>query len=266
MAGGTPKQVNLNADMGESYGRFVLGHDSEMIPFVRSVNVACGYHAADPGTMLRSVQLAKASGVELGAHISYPDLMGFGRRTMGLSEQEVFEISLYQIGALYGFCLAEGVQMSHVKPHGQLYLTAVHDEATARGIARAVAAVDPGILMLLYGEVAKQQCEAAGITLIQEGYVDLDYYPDGSLVLDKARKARNANQVAKNALSIAERGGRSAVDGSWLAIPARSICLHGDMDNATELASTVMRGLKEAGYEIVGLREIAAQEFGASSR
>jgi UPF0271 protein len=98
------KQVNLNADMGESYGRFVLGHDEAMIPFVESINVACGYHAADPGTMLKSVRLAKLHGVELGAHISYPDLMGFGRRTMGLSEQEVFEISVYQIGAVWDLC------------------------------------------------------------------------------------------------------------------------------------------------------------------
>src|SRR6266540_3282964 len=125
------KLINLNADMGESYGRYTLGDDEALMPYVATVHVACGYHAADPGTMLRSVQLAKRFGVELGAHISYPDLMGFGRRRMGLSESEVFEISVYQIGALLGFCRAEGVRLNHVKPHGELYLTGVKDRATA---------------------------------------------------------------------------------------------------------------------------------------
>jgi UPF0271 protein len=253
------KQVNLNADMGESYGRFVLGHDQAMIPFVASINVACGYHAADPGTMLKSVRMAKQHGVELGAHISYPDLMGFGRRTMGLSEQEVFEISVYQIGALWAFCRAEDVQMTHVKPHGQLYLTGVRDQTTARGIARAVKAVDPSLLLLMYGPIVTEECRAAGITMVDEAYVDLDYFGDGSLVLDKKREARSPERIADQAISLVEKGGREAVDGSWLKLPTQSICLHGDMANAPELAATVRGRLESEGYEIVRLGQFISR-------
>ncbi|MGE3876638.1 MAG: LamB/YcsF family protein, partial [Parvibaculaceae bacterium] len=190
---------------------------------------------------------------------SSPDFMGFGRRTMGLTEQEVFEITVYQIGALHGFCLAENVRMTHVKPHGQLYLTGVRDEATARGIVRAVAAVDPELLLLMYGGIVAAECEAAGVTLVHEGYVDLEYFADGSLVLDKAREARSPDQIAARALSLVEKGGVEAVDGSWLTISTQSICLHGDMANAPELAAAVRLRLEGAGYEIVGLREMAKQ-------
>jgi UPF0271 protein len=259
MAQSQRKLINLNADMGESYGRFALGHDAEMVQHVKSINVACGYHAADPGTMLKSVRLAKSAGVELGAHISYPDLMGFGRRTMGLTEQEVFEITVYQIGALYGFCLAEEVRITHVKPHGQLYLTGVRDQATARGIVRAVASVDPNLLLLMYGDIVAAECKSAEITMVHEAYVDLDYFADGSLVLDKAREARKPDQIAERALSLVEKGGIEAVDGSWLKIPTQSICLHGDMANAPDLASAVKRRLEDVGYEIAGLSEMVGQ-------
>lgn len=257
MADAVSRQVNLNADMGESYGRYSLGNDEAMIRHVATINVACGYHAADPGTMLKSVRLAKAHGVELGAHISYPDLMGFGRRTMGLSEQEVFDISVYQIGALMGFCRVEGVRMTHVKPHGELYLTGVRDRATARGIVRAVKAVDPAMMLLMYGALVAEECRSAGITMVDEAYVDLDYFADGSLVLDKKREARSPDHIAEQALSLVEKGGRKAVDGTWLDLPTQSICLHGDMANAPELAATVRGRLEAAGYEIAGLGRLA---------
>lgn len=251
-----PKTINLNADMGESYGRYVLGHDEALIPFVATVHIACGYHAADPGTMWRSVQLAKRFGVELGAHISYPDLMGFGRRRMGLSEAEVFEIGVYQIGALLGFCRAAGVRLNHVKPHGELYLTAVRDRLTARGIVRAVKAVDADLLLLMAGDLVASECAAAGIRMVHEGYVDLDYRPDGSLILDHARLPREPAKVAEHALSLAEKQGRAAIDGSWLPVPTQSICLHGDMANAPELARAVRERLEAAGYRIIGIREM----------
>jgi UPF0271 protein len=250
------RKINLNADMGESYGRYMLGDDEAMIPFVATVHVACGYHAADPGTMWRSVRLAKQFGVELGAHISYPDLMGFGRRRMELSESEVFEISVYQIGALLGFCRAEGVRLNHVKPHGQLYLTGVRDRATARGIARAVRAVDPDLILLMAGDLVAEECDAVGVPMVREGYVDLDYTPEGSLVLERAKMARDPDVIAERAIALIERQGREAVDGSWLRTPTQSICLHGDAPNAPELARTVHTRIVGAGYEIVGLREL----------
>jgi UPF0271 protein len=250
------KRVNLNADMGESYGRYVLGNDEALIPFVTTIHVACGYHAADPGTMLRSVQLSKRVGVELGAHISYPDLMGFGRRRMELSEHEVFEISVYQIGALLGFCRAEGVVLNHVKPHGQLYLTAVRDRATARGIVRATKAVDPDLILLMAGDVVAEQCAELGVRMVPEGYVDLDYASDGSLVLERAKMPRDPEAIAARAVALLERQGREAVDGSWLDIPVQSICVHGDGPNAPEIARAVRDRITAAGYQIVGLREL----------
>ena len=253
------KLVNLNADMGESYGRYSLGNDEALIPFVATIHVACGYHAADPGTMLQSVRLAKRFDVELGAHISYPDLMGFGRRRMGLSESEVFEISVYQIGALLGFCRAEGVRLNHVKPHGELYLTGVKDPATARGIVRAVKAVDPDLILVMAGPLVAEECDRSGVAMIHEGYVDLDYNRDGSLVLERAKIGRDADSIARIALELLEKQGRQAVDGTWLPVPTQSICLHGDGPNAIDLARTVRQRIIEAGYVITGTRKLLAE-------
>jgi 5-oxoprolinase (ATP-hydrolysing) subunit A len=249
--------INLNADMGESFGRYTLGADEALMPLVATVHVACGYHAADPGTMARSVALAKRHGVELGAHISYPDLMGFGRRRMELSEAEVYEISVYQIGALLGFCRAEGVPLNHVKPHGQLYLTGMRDRATARGIVRAVKAVDPGLILMMAGDVVAQECRDAGIRMVHEGYVDIDYNADGSLVMDRARIARDPQAVAARAISLIERQGVEAIDGAWLDIHAQSICLHGDMANAIDIARAVRGRILDGGHRIVGIRDLA---------
>jgi UPF0271 protein len=260
----TERCINLNADMGESFGRYVLGDDEGLIPFVSTVQVACGFHAADPGTMRRSVDLAQRHGVELGAHVSYPDLAGFGRRRMDLTEDEVYEICVYQIGALLGFCRAAGVTLNHVKPHGELYLTGVRDPATARGIARAVHAVDPGLLVLMYGDVVRAACAETGVTMIEEGYVDLDYGADGGLVLERAKQGRDPEEIAERALSLAERGGRETTDGSWFAIAAQSICLHGDGPNAVALARKVHERLRAGGYRIVPLRELPPRQASAA--
>ena len=248
--------INLNADMGESYGRYTLGNDEALMPLVATVHVACGYHAADPGTMARSVALAKRHGAELGAHISYPDLMGFGRRRMELSEAEVYEISVYQIGALLGFCRAEGVALNHVKPHGQLYLTGVRDRSTARGIVRAVKAVDRDLILLMAGDLVAQECREAGIRMIHEGYVDIDYNADGGLVMDRARVARDPEAVASRAIALIERQEVPTVDGASLKIHAQSICLHGDMANAIDIARAVRRRILDGGHRIVGVREL----------
>jgi UPF0271 protein len=253
-----PQRINLNADMGESYGRYVLGADEALIRHVDSVNIACGYHAADPGTMLKSVTLAKRHGVELGAHISYPDLMGFGRRRMSLSEDEVFEISVYQIGALLGFCRAVGMPLTHVKPHGELYLTGVRDPATARGIVRAVRAIDPGLALLMSGPLVAAECGQLGVPMIHEGYVDLDYNADGSLILERAKAGRDPGSIATRAVRMLDDGGCDAIDGTRLDIPVQSICLHGDGPNAVQLAAVVRQRLVDAGYEPTGIRSLLA--------
>ena len=248
--------INLNSDMGESYGLYKLGDDRGLIRYVASINIACGFHAADPGTIHASVKLAKEFGVEVGAHISYPDFMFFGRRKMVLSERDIFEISVYQIGAVLGFCRAEGIKLNHVKPHGELFLTGVRDQPTARGIVRAMAAIDPDLLLIMTGPIVEAECAIAGIKLIKEGYIDLDYDRDGSLVLDLARGARDTKKVADNALSMVERQGRNAVDGTWVNIPVQSLCIHGDMANATEVGGAVWNALKAAGHQVVPTRQL----------
>lgn len=249
------RRVNLNADLGESFGRYLLGNDEALMPYINTAHAACGYHAADPATMLRTAQLAKRFGVELGAHIAYPDLLGFGRRRMSLTEDEVFEISIYQIGAMLGFCQAVGIPLTHVKPHGELYLTGVRDQATARGIVRAVRAVDERLALIMYGPIAAAECEQHGVPMIHEGYIDLDFGPDGAIVLERRKAARNPDEIADKAVRLLEEGGLAATDGSWLPFPVQSICLHGDGPNAIELVQTVRTRLMEAGYELVGLAE-----------
>lgn len=251
-------RINLNADMGESYGRYTLGTDEELIPYVNTAHVACGYHAADPATMLRSVELAKKHGVELGAHVAYPDLAGFGRRRMSLTEQEVFEVTVYQVGALLGFCRALEVPLTHVKPHGELYLTGVRDRPTARGIVRAVKAMNLDLALLMAGPLIAEECERAGVPMIHEGFVDLDYQADGFVTLERKKAARNPGAMAKRALDMLERGGIEATDGTWIGLPVQSICMHGDGPNAVEIARAVRQELLGAGYELVGIRTMLA--------
>ncbi|CAN7373707.1 5-oxoprolinase subunit PxpA [Aminobacter sp. LjRoot7] len=250
--------VNLNADMGESFGRYRLGNDEALIKHVLSANIACGYHAADPGTIHATVKLAKDHGVEIGAHVAYPDLAGFGRRKMGLSEQEVFEITVYQIGAVKAFCAAENVPLNHVKPHGELYLAAAVDPEVARGVVRALKAVDDSLLLFLVGPIVDAACRDLGIMMVNEGYVDLDYNPDGSLYLDKKREARDPAEVARNAISLVEEGGRLALDGSsWIVLPTQTICMHGDMANGIELAKKTREELQNRGHRVVKSRLVA---------
>jgi UPF0271 protein len=252
------KLINLNADMGESFGRYVLGDDAALIPYLNSINVACGYHAADPGTMRKSVELARRHGVELGAHISYPDLPGFGRRQMVLSEEEVFEISVYQIGALLGFCRAAGVPLTHVKPHGELFLAGVRNPIMARGIARAVKAVDPDLILLMAGENVARACAAVGVKMAYEGYVDLNYNPDGTVLIERTKQSRPPEAIAERAVALAEKQGCHLADGSWLAVPTQSICIHGDGPNAPAIAKAVQDSLVAAGYRMASLRELVS--------
>jgi UPF0271 protein len=154
------------------------------------------------------------------------------------------------------FCSAVGVALNHVKPHGQLFLTGVRDQLTARGIVRATAAVDRNLLLIMSGNIVAKECADVGIEMIHEGYVDLDYNSDGSLYLDRQRAARVPSAVSENAISLVEQQGRNALDGSWLDIPTESICLHGDMANAVDLAQAVRQKLTSAGHELVSTREL----------
>ncbi|MCB1550218.1 MAG: LamB/YcsF family protein [Hyphomicrobiaceae bacterium] len=249
----SPKRIDLNADMGESFSIYRLGNDEGLIPHVTTVNLACGYHAADPAVMRRSVRLARDHGVAIGAHISYPDPVGFGRRRMELSEDEVADITVHQIGALWAFCRAEGAKLTHVKAHGQLFLTGVWHEPTARGIARGMASVDPALKLLMYGPVVAEECRKLGVRMIHEAYLDLDYNPDCSLVLERRKQGRNAEEIAKLGVDVVRRQGRAANDGTWLSFPVESICVHGDGPNAPEIAAALRKALTDAGIAVTPL-------------
>lgn len=250
------KKIDLNADMGESYGIYRIGNDEELVLHLTTVNVACGYHAADPATMRKSVRLAKEHGVGLGAHIGYPDIMGFGRRRMELTEDEARDMTVCQIGALLGFCQAEGVELQHVKPHGPLYLAAVWEEPMARGIAEGIASISEDLILLLAGPIAEEQCKRAGIRMAHEGYVDLNYDPQGVVVIEKAKQTRDPAEMARRAVDLVERQGIEATDGTWLEVKTQSICIHGDSPNAPAIAASIRAGLEAEGYEISGLRSV----------
>ena len=246
-------RVDLNSDLGESFGRYSLGLDSEVIPLVTSVNIACGMHAGDPCVMRRTVTAAAAAGTSIGAHPGYPDLQGFGRRDMALSPDEVYAFVLYQISALAGFCKAERVKLAHVKPHGQLYNRAAKDEALAQAIAAAVHDFDPSLVLVgLAGGKLIDAGRAAGLAVAQEFFADRNYMPDGTLVPRKRDDAVIADEsfAVARVVRAVQDGRIEAVDGTIIEVAADTICIHGDNVHALEFAKKIRAALTQAGVEL----------------
>jgi UPF0271 protein len=250
-------RIDLNADMGESFGAWRMGADEELMPLVTSANIACGFHAGDPEVLDRTTALAVRHGVAVGAHPGYPDLRGFGRREVHAAPQEVEADVLYQIGAAAGFARAHGVRLVHVKPHGALYNQAVADEALALAIARAVARFDRDLVCvglatsLAMREAAREQ----GLRFAGEAFADRAYNADGTLL---ARRVTGSvivdpEQAALQALSIARDGVVVAHDGTRVALRAETLCLHGDNPSALANARAIRRVLAEAAIEVVPL-------------
>jgi len=245
--------MDLNADLGESFGRWTLGDDERLVAHLSSANLACGFHAGDFRVMEATVELCHRAGVAVGAQPGYPDLLGFGRRPMPFEPDEVESLVRYQIGALEGFCRAAGVEMRHVKPHGALYNQAAADPALAAAIARATSRFSRDLL--LYGLASSEPMAAAaadaGLRFVPEAFADRRYLPDGTLqprsvlgsVIDDAEEA------ARQAAGIAS-GQVTAADGSSVELRAESICCHGDTPGAVEIARAVRRGLEGAGVAI----------------
>jgi UPF0271 protein len=248
--------IDINADMGESYGRWTLGHDAELMPFLSSANVACGYHGGDPHVMRSTVRLAKTHGVALGAHVSFPDLIGFGRRRMDISPQELKDYVTYQVGALQAFAAAEGARVEHVKPHGMLYVMCSQDRTYAEAMAETVKELDGGLILLLTGAVWAEAARRVGVPFVMEGYIDLDYNDHGQLILERAKKPRDPEAVAGRAVTLATEGKVPVREGGWLPLAARSICVHGDADNAPAIARAVRERLVKAGVEVAPLRAL----------
>ncbi len=249
-------KIDLNCDMGESFGPYKIGRDEEVIRHVTSANVACGWHGGDPGVMDRTVRMALENGVSIGAHPGYPDMQGFGRRRMDFLPEEIRTFMIYQIGALQAFCTAHGTRLRHVKPHGSLYLTAVEEEAVARSIAEAIASVDPELMVVTLagrkGEGMRRISETLGLKVVCEAFPDRAYTPEGTLVSRREPGAviKDPQEVAERAVKMAKEGRVTAADGSEISLDVQTLCVHGDSDEAIHLAKRIRELLEIKGIGV----------------
>jgi UPF0271 protein len=246
-------RIDLNSDLGEGYGAWTMGDDAAMLAVVSSANVACGFHAGDPAGILSTLREAAARGVAVGAHVGYPDRVGFGRRPMDVAPADLEADVIYQIGALQGLARAAGTRVSYVKPHGALYNTIAHDARQAAAVIAGVRAVDPSlVLMGLAGAPVLAQARAAGLAVMAEAFADRAYQPDGQLVSRRAAGAvlHDPALVAARMLRLATEGVIEAVDGSSLRLEAGSICVHGDSPGAVAMARQIRETLVQAGVTI----------------
>ena len=232
----------LNCDMGESFGLYRCGDDVGVMPFIDLANVACGFHAGDPTVMRRTVKLAKTYGVRVGAHPSYPDLQGFGRREMTLERDELVACILYQVGALKAFLDAEGMPLNHLKPHGALYGAASRNLDVAEAVAEAAAAFGVPV-MGLAGTLHETAYKGRGLPFIGEFYIDLDYADDGGLIITRRHDPIDPERAVARALRMADEGAVISLGGVRLPIQAESICLHSDTPNASVVARMLRENL-----------------------
>ena len=251
------KYIDLNSDLGESFGNYTLGMDERILELISSANIACGFHAGDPDVMHRTVQLALKNNVALGAHPGFPDLVGFGRRTMGVSPQEVYTMMVYQIGALNGFIKAEGGKMQHVKPHGALYNMAAKDKKLAEAIAESLYKIDPELI--LFGLAGSEMIHAAkriGIRAIEEVFADRTYQKDGTLT---PRSQANSmitddEKAIAQVLKMVQEKRVTSVDGGEIPLQADTICVHGDGEHALNFAKKIKEKLEEANILVKSIR------------
>lgn len=247
--------IDLNCDLGESFGAYKIGMDDEVIPYVTSANVACGFHAGDPLVMERTVALCREQGVRVGAHPGFPDLAGFGRRNMSLSPEEAKASVMYQIGALKAFCDGAGIKLCHVKPHGALYNMAAKDYMLAKAICQAVSETDKNLVLLaLSGSEMLRAARELGIPYASEVFADRAYESDGTLV-SRSRKGaviEDEDEAVRRVIRMAREGTVKAIDGSDISIEADSVCVHGDGVKALAFVKKIRKGLEEAGIEVKG--------------
>ncbi|SEP85727.1 UPF0271 protein [Piscibacillus halophilus] len=250
-------KIDLNADLGESFGIYQIGQDDELLKIVSSANVACGFHAGDYTTIKRTVKLAKEHGVSVGAHPGFLDLQGFGRRRIDLNPDEVYDLVLYQLGAFYGFAKVEGVEVQHVKPHGALYNMANLNYEIANAIAQAVYDFNSDIKLFgLCNSFLIKAGKKLGLTVIREAFADRTYTSDGLLMPrgDKnAVKYRN-EEIKEQVLNIALNQCVQSADGKWVSLEADTICLHGDSHTALDHAVMIRQVLKGKGIEITSFQ------------
>ncbi|MDU2065929.1 MAG: 5-oxoprolinase subunit PxpA [Sporomusaceae bacterium] len=251
------KTMDLNCDMGESFGTYKLGYDEQAMPHVTSINVACGFHASDPVNMVKTVKLAKQYGVAIGAHPSYPDLVGFGRRVLMASPAEIKADVMYQVGALAGICKSEGLTLQHVKAHGALYNQAAKDLAVGKAIAEALAAIDKNLIMVcLANSLMVTAAKEVGIPYVEEAFADRAYTAEGQLVPRKQEGSvvHDVHEVAKRVLQMVKDGTVQTIDGKTIPINAQTVCVHGDTPSAVEMIQKIT--------EIFAAEQVTLQAFG----
>ena len=249
--------VDLNSDLGESFGRYTLGMDDQILPVISSANVACGFHAADPLVMEKTVKLAKASGVAVGAHPGYPDLMGFGRRNMAVTAEEARAYILYQLEAMDGFLRPADLQMQHVKPHGAFYNMAAVDYQLARAICEAICDYNKDLFLLgLSGSEMIRAAEDVGLQAVSEVFADRAYEEDGTLVSRKKPGAMitDEEEAIRRVVRMVKEGCVTAITGKDIPIRAESICVHGDGEKAVLFAKKIRAALEAEGVAIQPMR------------
>lgn len=247
-------QIDINSDLGESYGAFKIGNDEKIMPHITSANIACGFHGGDPTTIAQTLYLAKKHKVAVGAHPSYPDLLGFGRREMQLNREEIKNCTLYQISALYGFAKALKLNLQHVKPHGALYNIAAKQENAAKGIVEAIKALNSNLIVFAPPKsILAMEAANSGLRVANEFFADRAYEEDGSLA------SRNQpNTIIKEPKKVVERTFRAIKEGTVLAINNKivklgeihTLCIHGDTPNAAKLAEILKKELVKAGVKV----------------
>lgn len=253
--------IDLNSDLGESLGAWSMGDDAAMLALVSSANVACGFHAGDPAGILATLKGAAANGVAVGAHVSYPDLTGFGRRNMDVASADLIADVIYQIGALKGLAAAAGTQVSYVKPHGALYNTIAHDARQANDVITAMLEIDPALALVgLAGSPLLKLARERGLRVVAEAFADRAYTPQGVLVSRREKGAvlHDPEVVAQRMLRLVQEGVVEAIDGSLAQVQADSICVHGDSPGAVDMAREVRRRLEQSGVTIRSFAGTAA--------
>jgi len=254
MGYGLKPKIDINCDLGESYGAFKVGNDKKIMPHITSANIACGFHAGDPMTMTHTINLAKKHNVAVGAHPGYPDLLGFGRREIQLTPEEVKNYTIYQVSALQGFAKTTGIGLQHVKPHGALYNTAVKDEKISWGVVEAVKVLNHNLIIFAPSQsVLAKVAVNVGLRVACEFFADRAYNSDGSLVSRKQPSAiiQEPRKVVARAIKMIREGRVLAVDGEVVNLgEVHTICVHGDTPIAAKLAEALKKGLVKAGIEV----------------
>ena len=253
-------QIDMNSDVGESFGIYKLGLDEEVIPHITSANIACGFHGGDPGVMRKTVSLAKRYGVEVGAHPGFPDLIGFGRRNIDATLEEIQDYVVYQTGALQAFALSHGLRLQHMKSHGSLYNMAAANPRIGEAIAEALAKVDREIILVVLAPSKRDPLleigRRYGIRIAFEAFPDRAYQNDGALVSRREKGAviEDHEIVAKRALKMAMEGKVIAIDGTEIELKADTLCVHGDNPNAVQMVKKIREDLTANGVEVTPMK------------